>query len=762
MKNKVLLIIVMAMCVVAVHAATKYEINVAGVEVDSDNKNYITGGDIKRGYGTYDPSSKILRLYNIRIYRTGSGKYGIHNRKCDNLTIIFDHTDNSTLDSVYSQDAPALKLERSTHIMITGTSTSELHFTSANAHAIELGSYDYDFYGGYERKVEINATSSNAKDAIHGNGPDNTTMEFAGGGRFYVKSKSGYALTSFKAEFTGYADMHILRNNSKQSVCNTEISFHSSIAGVHRPDILQPYLASYSNGTIINSSGYSIYNQDIYISYNYDIIINPSFFPDANFRSALLSLYPKGYLTSSEVTNLTSLDVAGKMISELSGVSYFTELKVLKCGTNSLYSLPTLPNKLVELDCSACKLTSLPSLPSSLARLYSSYNSITSLPTLPNNIEDIQLNNNNITSVTITGKNALTYLNFSDNPLTYVNCSNNSTLAVLILQNCPNLTYINCSNNWIHNLILDGSTKLQELYCYNNILSSLSITNYKSLTTLDIHDNVNLSTLTCNLNALTSLNVSGCTSLRELFCPGNHLSSINLNGCTYLQNLYCNNNNLTSLNVSGLTNLTKLHCEENKLTSLNLANLNRLEDLDAYENNLTSLSVNGCSSLKTLNCSNNKLSSLSVQGCTSLSSLRCHINQIKGAGMNTLVNSLRSIPTSQSEGVFDVYYFSYSNYQEGNLINGEQIKTAKAKRWKLHGSYYEYIEETGDENEGDFYLIVGDVNYDGSVNAADITALYNYILNGERRYLPTSYVNGDDAVNAGDVTAVYNIILGQN
>ena len=59
-------------------------------------------------------------------------------------------------------------------------------------------------------------------------------------------------------------------------------------------------------------------------------------------------------------------------------------------------------------------------------------------------------------------------------------------------------------------------------------------------------------------------------------------------------------------------------------------------------------------------------------------------------------------------------------------------------------------------------VIVGDVNGDGSVNAADVTALYNYILNGDQTYLATSDVNRDDAVNAGDVTAVYNIILGQN
>lgn len=56
--------------------------------------------------------------------------------------------------------------------------------------------------------------------------------------------------------------------------------------------------------------------------------------------------------------------------------------------------------------------------------------------------------------------------------------------------------------------------------------------------------------------------------------------------------------------------------------------------------------------------------------------------------------------------------------------------------------------------------LTGDVNGDGSVNAADVTALYNYILNGDETYIATSDVNNDGAVNAGDVTAVYNIILG--
>ncbi len=58
--------------------------------------------------------------------------------------------------------------------------------------------------------------------------------------------------------------------------------------------------------------------------------------------------------------------------------------------------------------------------------------------------------------------------------------------------------------------------------------------------------------------------------------------------------------------------------------------------------------------------------------------------------------------------------------------------------------------------------IYGDVNGDNSVNAADVTALYGYILNGTMTYYSTSDVNGDGSVNAADVTAVYSIILGSS
>ena len=52
-----------------------------------------------------------------------------------------------------------------------------------------------------------------------------------------------------------------------------------------------------------------------------------------------------------------------------------------------------------------------------------------------------------------------------------------------------------------------------------------------------------------------------------------------------------------------------------------------------------------------------------------------------------------------------------------------------------------------------------DVNCDGDVTGSDVTAIFNYILNGTRTYISTSDVNGDGDVTGSDVTALYNYIL---
>ncbi len=56
--------------------------------------------------------------------------------------------------------------------------------------------------------------------------------------------------------------------------------------------------------------------------------------------------------------------------------------------------------------------------------------------------------------------------------------------------------------------------------------------------------------------------------------------------------------------------------------------------------------------------------------------------------------------------------------------------------------------------------VKGDVNGDGSVTAADVTAIYDILLGNNNDYETTADVNGDGSITAADVTFIYDILLG--
>lgn len=56
--------------------------------------------------------------------------------------------------------------------------------------------------------------------------------------------------------------------------------------------------------------------------------------------------------------------------------------------------------------------------------------------------------------------------------------------------------------------------------------------------------------------------------------------------------------------------------------------------------------------------------------------------------------------------------------------------------------------------------VPGDVNCDGAVTTADVTCVYNYLLNGDETFIATSDVDGDGFITTVDITVIYNILLG--
>ena len=214
-----------------------------------------------------------------------------------------------------------------------------------------------------------------------------------------------------------------------------------------------------------------------------DVEINETNFPDADFRSYLLSesYGSDGVITNAEIAEVTSIDVSLKNIASLKGIEFFTALTTLNCLGNQLTALDVSKNTaLTTLSCSINQLTSLD---------VSKNTALTMLSCYENQLTALDVTKNTALNYLICHYNQLTALDVSKNTaLTYLDCANNQLTALDVTNNTA-LDYLICTKNKLTALDMSKNTALTALICLGNQLTALDVTNITALTYLRCYQN---------------------------------------------------------------------------------------------------------------------------------------------------------------------------------------------------------------------------------------------------------------------------------
>ena len=229
--------------------------------------------------------------------------------------------------------------------------------------------------------------------------------------------------------------------------------------------------------------------------------INDTNFPDPDFQKYVndkidtadtTSGKKDGKLSQAERDAVTEISITNTNCTDLTGIAYFANLKILYCSDNKLTGLDMSGNPALE-----------------------------QLLCYENNLESLNVTKNT--------------------NLSTLKCQHNG-LKELNLEYNENLTELNCSYNQLTTLDVSKNAKLRILKCYNNGMEKLNLGDITQLTLLN-----------CDDNNLTELDVSKNPNLEDLECRENKLRRVVIGKKYSLTTLYLRGNQLTSLDLSGTT-----------------------------------------------------------------------------------------------------------------------------------------------------------------------------------------------------------------
>ena len=262
------------------------------------------------------------------------------------------------------------------------------------------------------------------------------------------------------------------------------------------------------------------------------LMIDENNFPDANFRAWL---YDRGYgndavLTPEEILNVTTIEIIGKGIHDLTGIEYFTALTALNCSDNKLASLDLSHNTalttlycqnnwLAELNVSGCTRLKYLVCHNNYLNVAAMGALVESLPTITSGQGTFRVQNysssaNEGNSMTLEQHDAAVAKNWN------VTSSAGGSFQLLLRIDESSFPDENFRAWMLEQYMgLDGMLTAEEISSVISMdVSGLGISDLTG-----IENFFNLTTLDCSQNQLTQLDLTHNTSLRTLYCYSNQL-----------------------------------------------------------------------------------------------------------------------------------------------------------------------------------------------------------------------------------------------
>ncbi|MFH6991933.1 T9SS type A sorting domain-containing protein [Flavobacterium sp. FlaQc-48] len=528
--------------------------------------------------------------------------------------------------------------------------------------------------------------------------------------------------------------------------------------------------------------------------------------PDADFEKALISNGIDGVIDGkvlkSKVEATESLRFNGGLVTDLTGLEYFKNLKSLDCsGIN--YSTPS---KLTKLDISALK---------NLTTLDCSYNNITTLNTSNNLVlENLKITKNKISKVDLTKNTALKTLDIRENAIAEINVTKNTALIsidasdanikTLDVSNNTNLQYLAMKRNDLKILDLSKNTKLATLDLDSNDLRTLDLSKNTLLTNVSCSYNINLAYLNLkngnNKNFKTNtFGYAGFVSTKLTCIEVDDVEYSNTNWAKFKDAAASYSNscsvvaaytaipdsnfedklialqidqdgkngkvltasiiNVTSLDISNsnikdltgikdFNSLTSLNCSKNQLSELYLNNNTLLTNLNCSSNNIQPLDVSRNTMLLTLSASSNKLTNLDVSKNTNLIEFDC-------AG-----NNLYSLNVKNGNNA-NMQRMIFGNFTENpNLLCIQVDDVAfSTEKWLAKDAKATYSTAVCPENIQ--YTLIPDINFEKRLislgidsGAVDGKVLTSKIATVNYLYIPDAKEKITDLTGIADFTAL--------